>query len=239
MKLVFEKSVKLRTSDFDTFDNITPYAVLDLFQDIAGEHATKIGLGYHEMVEKKLIWVLVRTKFEIIKSPKMYEEVKLVTWPEVKGRVDMDRDYLILGENDEVLVKGKSKWVVVDLNTRHIVRTKEVIYPEGEYVEEKTFEDLPKVEDFGISDLPSYTAKTAFSDLDHNGHVNNASYANFIVDALNLSKNEEIKVFEINYENETRQNEEIIIYYSRCDRTILIKGTQKERLIFKAKLELK
>ncbi len=238
MKIYMENELKLRSSDYDTYDELTPYAILDIFQDIAGEHATKLGLGFHDMISKNLLWVLLRTKYEVVKMPQMYENVIVSTWPEVKGRADMNRDYLIKNDKGEVLIKGKSKWVVIDLNSRRLVRASNVNYPDGEYILENTFDELYKLDDFDIENLTPHLVRTSFSDLDHNGHVNNASYANYIVDVLNLKREEKIKTFEINYEKELMQNQCFEVYVKRDDKVILLKGLKEDTLIFKAKLEL-
>ena len=47
-KLYYEEQIKLRTNDFDQFDNLKPSAILDIFQDVAGTHATIIGTGYDQ-----------------------------------------------------------------------------------------------------------------------------------------------------------------------------------------------
>ena len=53
----FEKEFYLRTSDFDCRMELQPSAVLDLFQDVAGEHARALGIGREAMLAEKLLWV--------------------------------------------------------------------------------------------------------------------------------------------------------------------------------------
>ena len=57
MSTSFEKEFYLRTSDFDCRLELQPAAVLDLFQDVAGEHARYLGIGRESMLEKSLILV--------------------------------------------------------------------------------------------------------------------------------------------------------------------------------------
>ena len=125
-KNVFEKEFELRISDFDCFDKIKPSVILDFFQDVAGEHADILSVGFNDLIKKDLIWVLVRTKYEVIKEPTLYSKIKVRTWPHPKGRIDFDRDYLILDENNNVLIKGTSKWVIVNYKTRRLSLTKDI-----------------------------------------------------------------------------------------------------------------
>ena len=43
--------------------NICPGKMLHLFQDIAGKHAEKFGMGFDDLIENNLIWVVTRIRF--------------------------------------------------------------------------------------------------------------------------------------------------------------------------------
>ena len=66
MKNRWSKEYTLRAGDFDKYDRIMPSAVLDLFQDAAGQHAIEIGVGFDEMIKRSYLWVLTKIKFKII-----------------------------------------------------------------------------------------------------------------------------------------------------------------------------
>ena len=78
--MVYETKQRLYNSYFDVNDKITIKSILNIFQDAASYHASKIGVGYEEMLEKNLYWVLSRIKFDILKQPKIDEEVIIKTW---------------------------------------------------------------------------------------------------------------------------------------------------------------
>ncbi len=79
-----------------------------------------------------------------------------------------------------------------------------------------------------------------FSKVDHNGHMNNAYYAEFIVNALRLKSNEVIKNFEIDYLKEVLIDDEILIRSIRNNKEILVEGYNNINniVLFKAKIEL-
>lgn len=81
MKRLWQKEYYLRASDFDKFNHIKPSAILDLFQDAAGQHAEEIGVGFQEMIKQSYLWVLTKVKFKIISEPKSYQKVNIKTWP--------------------------------------------------------------------------------------------------------------------------------------------------------------
>ena len=130
-KNIFEKEFELRISDFDCFDKIKPSVILDFFQDVAGEHADILSVGFNDLIKKDLIWVLVRTKYEVIKEPNLYSKIKIKTWPHPKGRIDFDRDYLILDENNNINLKIEALYFIdVYQEAILIVDTKENVKPE-------------------------------------------------------------------------------------------------------------
>lgn len=233
------KQLTLRISDYDCYDHLTPHAILDFFQDVAGEHADMIGVGFNKMIKEDLIWVLVRTKYIVKKYPPLYSSVNVTTWPREKGRLDFDREYLIEDENGETLIEGLSKWVVVNVKTRRLAMSRNINY-ECEILPHSNFEkEFPKLEDFDESNLTPFIEKTTFSDLDHNGHVNNANYARYILNAIQLTKEQTIKEFEIDHIKELMPNSLIKIFFKDIGGAIIVKGLSEEgELSFLARVVL-
>ncbi len=227
MESIYEKQIYLRSSDFDINKRLLPSAVLDLFQIVAGEHANILGCGSDNLLERELLWVLVRTKYEVYKQPEMYKEVVVKTWPLTPSRAGFQREYLVLSKEGEIFIKGTSEWAVINKNTRRIV-TAQGIYPENfEYFNDKNFTGrLPKVADFEKSG-EGYLVCPGYTQLDINGHVNNTKYANYALDALNL-KNINITAFQIDYRKEVYLNERIEIFTKEESENILVKGLDGE-----------
>lgn len=230
MKLTCEMT--LYTSYFDYNDNLTPNAILSIFQDVATIHGEQIGVGYKKMLNKCLFWVLSRIKYDVITKPSANQKVKVITWPHEKGKIDFDRDYLICDENDNVLIKGTSKWCVINAVTRALAKSDDVEY-NGEFCldvnYEERFNKSPVLDVNGLT--PSLKHQVTFSDLDHNKHMNNTKYANLVLDVIN---NKDVKHFQINYINECKLNEQIWVYYSQSEN--LICGYVNEKLIFTAQV---
>jgi acyl-CoA thioesterase FadM len=124
---------------------IKPMGLLDILQSVAGEHATKLGIGYEDLKDKGYAFVLARIKYDLYKPIKNYSELLVETTPLVPGRIDFDRDFEIYdNETNELLGVATSKWIIIDLVTRRICRTNVFTYPcelreEGNY---KSFDKL-------------------------------------------------------------------------------------------------
>ncbi len=211
--LKYDKKYDLRVSDFNSTDYLKPSAILDLCQSIADVHASKIGVGYNDLLEKDLVWVLLRMRYDVVNEVGFDQKtVRAVTWPHRAGKVDFDRDYLIENENGNVLVKASSKWCVINYKTRRIALGKGVAYPEDDYCEDENYVDgLKKLADFDLDGGEEYEGFAGVSCLDHNGHVNNIKYSDFILDAIG-KEDRKIKSFEINYIKEMQMGNFKIVH---------------------------
>ena len=233
MELIYKTNYRLRPSDFrPKNDTLSSTTILDIFQDLAGDHASQIGLGFDDFMKKDLIWMIVSSRYEICEDIPMYAIVDAITWPKPKGKIDFYRDYKIM-HNGKVCIKGTSRWIIANYKTRKIYIPRDIEFP-GEYHNEDTVE-LPKLHDFEIDGLTPYKVIPQYMDLDHNGHVNNIKYATFIENVLQLEH--QIKAFSITYVKEAKQNEEILIYVKENGFDFDIKGVVNNETCFLAKIE--
>ena len=237
--MIYEKKYDLRVSDFDKYDNIRPFGILDILQTVADKHASLLKIGFNELIAEDLAWVLLRTRYDVINPIGFGEsEVTVKTWPLKAGRVDFDRDYQIDKSDGRVGIIASSKWCVINVKTRKIVFGKGVSYPEEEYYPQINYpEGLKKLADFDISTAKKYAGYAGESTLDHNGHVNNAKYVEFILDALKFKENQKIKSFEINYINEMHVGNFELYFVENANKR-LIKGFSQGKEAFRAEIEL-
>ena len=121
MSNYLQHSQKIVTAvdEFDFLERIKPSAIMEYFQDLATVHASEIGIGYGEMKEQNLCWVLNRLSAIIDKSPKLGEEIIITTYPHKPGLVDAVRDYYITDVSGESLIRGTSRWCVL-LNRKRL-----------------------------------------------------------------------------------------------------------------------
>lgn len=223
MNRSFEDSYSLRAADFDRWENLRPASIMDLFQDIAGRHANILGVGATDLIKKNTVWVLVKQRFRVLKDTKMYQRVKVRTWPLPPDRVGYRREYLISDEKGDAIVEGSSEWVLMDIESRKIVPAGQ-IYPLSEYCEKKNFGDrFPRLRSFEPS-LEPYSCRPPYSDFDVNGHVNNTKYPNFVLDAINPGPGEKLKELRIEYHREVLPGEELGILIRREGDTLLARG---------------
>ena len=223
--MFFEMTKKLGNECFDGSGNILPSAVLECFENAAGAHAEILGCGFEEMNSKGLLWVIVRTRYEVLEQPKAEGEIKVKTWPLRPKSVGFRREYLLCDNDDKVLIRGTSDWFVINISDRCLAKT-EGIYPEDEYLEDEAIEGrVKRVRSYKGEATQKAVTPTA-ADIDKNGHVNNTKYAAFVYDAFN--NNLPIKAFQIDYHKEVMPNESFALYFAKEGTNAYAEGKNKE-----------
>lgn len=218
-----EKTYNLRLSDFDRYNRIHPASVLDLFQDMAGAHATILGISGIDLLKKNQCWMLTRIRYEVVQQPKLYQRVVVKTWPIESRRVELDRDYLICDTDGNILIKGTSQWVVMDITDRFspkLVPARDFELGLNEYITERTFERaFTRTVYNSISSDEPYLCRSGYTDLDMNGHVNNIKYASFALNAISkdLKNDFEIVGFRIDYTKEVLEGQILRIHHQSTD----------------------
>lgn len=233
MKAIYQNQYHLRTSDFDRWNRIYPSTVLDMFQDVAGDHAKQLGIALGEESGSEFIWVLAKTKYKMLCEEFPSKIVTVRTWPHKPDGINFRRDYVIEGENGESLVKGTSDWVVISAVKRKIVLLKN-LYPfeKAEFCEESTFDGrLPRL-NITQADDNAYEVCPGFTDIDINNHVNNTKYANFVLNAIDPGKENVIDTFRIDYHKEIFCGQTVLLHKKYDDAVVytLGKGINGENL---------
>ena len=233
-EMIMRRQKVFSGAELDEHDRIRPAALLDLFQQLAGEHATLMGFGFAALLTTGRLWVITRLKAEIENQPALFEPITAETWPEPPGRMDFNRDYRLLGADGRVIARGVSKWCVIDLASRRPLRAQDILFP-GEFCPRKTFEGpFPKV--LLPDDLPfAFPHPVRRSDLDHNGHMNNARYGELLLNAVPVERS--IRAFQIDFHHEAKLGQIISVYAREQADTVAVRGVLGEADCFSALLE--
>lgn len=209
----------VHTKDVDYNDIIKPTAILDMFQDIAGLHAEDLGLGYQELKSKGLAWIILYQHYYAMNNPPYLDVVSLETWPKPKHRLEFEREYLLKDKNNIALIKGISNWVIIDLNSRNLVRSDKIDF-NGEYYSFTNYDNKCKrklnLDSSLISEYKEYRVR--LDDLDHNLHMNNTRYINCIQNLFfEYGDKRYIKELEIAYLKEARYADVIRIGHYKIE----------------------
>lgn len=237
MKEILEKNYDLRPSDFNCYGQLLPSAVLDIFQDAAGRHSIKMGASIFDLEKKGLIWVVAKTRLQFVGSAEMYQEVKVKTWPLKPTKVVCTRECLMTDLNGNEIVKGSSEWIVVDKVKRKIMPCEGIYKLNDEaYLETKLFEEkISKIHTKQSFDNEK-KIMPRFSDIDVNGHVNNAKYADLLFDSVSSEKPaKDFKYLQIEYHKEVLKDRELNICFKNDNGQIIAVGKDEtDKIMFSA-----
>ena len=194
---------------------LKPTSFMDMAQEAANQHATVLGFGYDDLISSRTAWILSRMHVEFVDIPKWREKISLTTWHKGLDRLFFLRDFVMTDENGNVRVKATTSWLVLNLETRRLVRDPKLM-DEGTTCTENVLESpadkvqMPKgVEpEFVMEHLVSY------SDIDMNAHTNNAMYMQWAMDAVDyqLASTRPVKSMTINFNHETKHGDNVALY---------------------------
>lgn len=216
--------------------------LLKLTSDTAVEDYKQRGLSRDILMEHGFYILVSRCAFKFFELPHENQKIEIITWEEKPDPLQLYRGYKIIDSDGKVLVNGYSSWLVVDANARRIVPTKNFTLREPFDV--KTDNDCMKPGKIIIPNEKKLIDERIIrsSDIDANGHTNNARYGAFIMDALPEEYQEkEFTDFRINYSKEAMYGQKLKIYavFADADKKIFITGETESGTSFEAELYYK
>ena len=185
---VYTTNYPVTTVHVDRFGRCTPASLLRFAQDAAGEHCTHLGTDWDSMVKMNYFWAVVRQRIEITRLPEAGETVTVKTWPIPTTKVAYPRATEGFDGSGNTLFKVISVWVIVDIHSRAMVLPGK----SGVTVEGICFgTELKTPGTLSVAEASHTILRTVnFSDLDVNGHMNNARYLDWLCDLLPSSFHE-------------------------------------------------
>ncbi|MDR3130214.1 MAG: acyl-ACP thioesterase [Treponema sp.] len=206
---IWQETLPIRFGSVDRSDRLSLFAAFDLFQEAAINHAASLGVGRDDLARTRQLWVLSRMTALMERRPVYGETVTVRTWPLGADRLFAVRDYDIVDSGDRPAVRGRSGWLVLDLDKRRPLRVQQALASlplnEGIYALPGGAGGLDAPPDL----LETGERRAVFSDIDYNGHVNNARYIQWIQDLIEpetLEKADALRL-DINYLGEVKYGE--------------------------------
>jgi acyl-ACP thioesterase len=180
---------------------------MDMAQEIAYWAAHELGFGYDDLHVHHTAWVLSRLHFHFEKLPMWRDDVRLYTWHKGADGLFYLRDFILQDADGNGLVTGTSSWVVIDEETRRLVRPEELQDKLNTGCADDAIpERAPKVAmPRGAEPEPAGEHVVLYSDIDIIGHTNNARYMVWAMDCLDYEtvSTRRVRDAYINFNKET------------------------------------
>ncbi len=180
MEPIYQLSFCVDDLHADRFGRLKSSSILYFVQEAAGRHWQHIEGETNQHCG--LYWVIIRHRVQVTRLPRKGETVRLETWPMPTTRVAYPRSVVAYDERGSELFRSISLWVLMDPETRAMV------LPDKSGVLVKGIlrgNELPSPRSLAPASLGAQVERTVrFTDLDVNGHMNNARYLDWLADLL-------------------------------------------------------
>jgi len=175
----------IKTYELDPRKRIPLGILYGYLQEAADMHATSLGFDSGTMLQKNLVWMLLRVHLRLDGGLVQRQVIEVETWPSKLESRFAHRDYRIYrtGEARPFGV-ATSTWILIDLTKNRPAVMTEFFPPEYHRGAERAH-DLS---------APSLGAKAPViserifpvrrSDIDLNGHVNNLHYVEWLAESV-------------------------------------------------------
>lgn len=211
----YQKEYKIPVYEIGADGKLNPHSLFNYLQDIASEHAVKLGFGKEDLIRENHFWVLSRLVASIETWPGWEEKIIVRTWPRGTDKLFAIRDYEVCYPDGRMIATASSSWLVVDISSRRVQRPDYILtkYNSGTEVRSALGRNAAKLEPAADSGTNSAPFRVRQSDLDVNLHTNHVMYIKWIADSYDLDfrvKNLPVSV-EVNYLAESKWNDELFL----------------------------
>lgn len=197
----YTKTFRVADCEADFMRRMTPGALLRCAQQIATDHCDSLGLDAAFYRRTHTVFLMARLALEYYRPLCTGDEVTVTTRPSAPVRASYHRTTEFIGPDGALACLVDSRWVLVDTDTRRILRHP----PEGI----EPFFRLPPARELDVSvakgdAVPVGQETAVYTRCDSNRHMNNTFYADIVCDHVPLALLERRRVqrLAIVYHNE-------------------------------------
>lgn len=236
--LFYKRTYKIPSYFTDQNRGLRLSAALHIMQDDGGQHLASFGLPYGFLFDHGMVFILTRMTVDLPKPILFEDTVDAYTWHKGSRGARFYRQHEILSQEGEVLMQCTAEWVLMDPRTRALLRPNVFTFDCPAWEDKQM--NLP-VEKLRMPDdmEDCSTRLIRYSDIDYNGHVNNATYADMACDlAADGLSGKRVRTFSIAYHQQAYKNETLAMRKREEGDTVWVQGLREGKPCFDAKLTL-
>lgn len=236
MDSIFNKTVEIRFYDCDSKKRAKVSTINKLIADIAGIGYSAAGMTHQWLWDHGYVFLLSKVSIHFGRTPIADESITVSTWERGNKGASFLRDFEIFDATGSKIIDARTEWILVNPESRQIIRPssfegiratlpekqanapdcKRLKFPEGSFAGER---------------------QVRYSDLDGNGHVYNAVYADIAVDVLPPALREKkLKTYQINFIHEAKLGDTLSLFTAVDGNTVMVKGCVGEKDSFVCEL---
>ena len=222
----FEYTAELRARDCDVSAIWRPDAIFLAMQEISGAHTRVLGCDHEGALPPSILWVLYRMRLDIYRDMRVGDTVTLRTYHTQNLRMFFPRHYGFYAQDGSLVASASSLWLLMDRDTRRMTDCEPIRRILVDTVGSEPALERPD----SVTMLPDVSLVEdrlpVYSDLDLNGHVNNARYVTWLCDLLGVDclKKHRIQSLLVNYRAEIRPGVPVTLRLAKTDQAVSLEG---------------
>ena len=225
----------IKSYEADQNGQLSLHTFFHFLQECAYLNAMANGFGFEFLEKENAYWVLTRVLVEIEEFPNWNDQIQIRTWPRGADGLFAVRDFELI-KGGVVIGRVSSYWMILDRDSRKPKRIDQYDFIRSDFIPDKAIErKLDKIV-FGTTFSALGNRKVHASDIDVNGHVNNASYVRWFMDAFSVNNRRRVNSFEINFLRELVLNEDFEVFEENdSNSSVFVLKNIKGRIVSVAK----
>ena len=186
MPATFTRDFVIRNYECDAYGHMNNANYVRFMQETALSASADVGWTTKRYLQSGYQWVVRETNVEYLQSAQFGDTVSVKTWVDDFRRVRSRRMYEFRNaDTDDLIVRANTDWIYTDIKTRRPSRIPDDVIlaynPEGKPQEGGQRNPFPTPPP-QASDTFRLVKRVEWRDVDTMGHLNNATYFNYIDD---------------------------------------------------------
>ena len=239
---VYAGDFRISYYDLDMRGSLKLSALMRMIHVAADVNAASFGVGYTDLSNLNMTFVLQKIGFKFLRTPRYSETVRIRTWPSEISKGTFLRLGDMYDADGNKLIEWASLWILFDLENRKILKPNKlpVNIPEMGCLGVEVMPEKIVLADDAKTPFSTHTHHVRYADVDTNIHMNNSIYGDLIGNAVFLAeanlKHPDFRKVYINYLSEARFGECIDISATDYEDAVIVAGESNKRKTFCAKL---
>src|SRR6056297_2212996 len=208
------KELEVRYTDCFYQEKTNIVSVLGFFNEIAQEGGYYYDQEKNILKDESLAWIILNWDIDINRYPAYREQVKVCTIARSIDRFIAFREFQLFDDNDQMLARGKSKWILLNLEKRRPAVARDYMYDLYGVNKIKAPFTVNKPKELKEQGDEKVLFRVRKRDVDAYEHVNNTVYTYWINESVpdEVTDQMMLKNLRVYYKRETTYPNDVFIH---------------------------